>query len=77
MVQLNGQNVAVWRTDSERYPRVFRGPLKRWFVDHDIPALYSPRYRGWTLRTERVADAIAHLEAEGFHVHVYERQAKL
>lgn len=66
-------NVAIYRTDSPAY-RLFRGPLKRWFVDHGVPALYTPRHRGWQVREERVRDVVAHLEAEGYRVQVLDRR---
>ena len=68
-------HVAVWRTDSPTYA-LFRGPLQRWFVDHGIAALRTPRLRGWQVRSERVADVVAQLEAEDYAVRVYDKQAR-
>lgn len=69
------QHVAIYHTDSPSY-RLLRGPLKRWLVEHAIPALWTPRLRGFQVRADRVSDTVAMLEAEGFNVHLYEREAR-
>ncbi|NYG05727.1 hypothetical protein BJ986_000214 [Phycicoccus badiiscoriae] len=68
------RHVAIYRTDSPRY-RLLRGPLKRWLAEHRIPGLWTPRLRGFQVRSERIPDAVAMLEAEGSRVHLYEREA--
>jgi hypothetical protein len=69
------RHVTVYRTDSPSY-RLLRGALKGWLVDHHTPALWTPRLRGFQVRAERVSDVVAMLEADGFRVHVYDREAR-
>lgn len=45
-----------------------RGRLRDWLTAQRIPALNSPRLRGWQVRTERVPDLLAKAEADGFEV---------
>lgn len=39
-----------------------------WLVDNKLPAMWSPTFRGWHVRTERVGDVIARAELAGFRV---------
>lgn len=68
------QHVNVYRSDSSTY-RLVRGPLRRWLIEHSIPGMWSPQRRGFHVRAERVADIVAMLEAEGFRVHLHDREA--
>lgn len=53
--------------ESSRYT-LLRGPLGAWLRDEEIPATWTPRLRGWCVRTERVGDVIACAEVAGLHV---------
>lgn len=47
---------------------LLRGRLRDWLTAQRIPALNSPRLRGWQVRTERIADLLAQAEVDGFEV---------
>ena len=50
-----------------RYTLV-RGPIRDLLKDNRIPAMWLPRLRGWTIRTERIGDLIALAEIAGYVV---------
>lgn len=42
--------------------------VRDWLVTNDIPATWSPTFRGWHVRTDRIGDAVARAEIDGFRV---------
>ncbi len=44
------------------------GRVKAWLDASSIPATWTPRLRGWCVRTERMGDLIARAEQAGFVV---------
>ncbi len=44
------------------------GAIKAWLVASNFPATWTPRLRGWCVRTERMGDLIALAERAGFVV---------
>ncbi|WP_295700431.1 hypothetical protein [Lapillicoccus sp.] len=53
--------------DNLRYS-LLRGPILDFLQDNRIPAQWTPRLRGWTVRTERIGDLIALAELAGYVV---------
>ncbi len=47
-----------------------RGPLHEWLKGHGVPAMWTPRLKGWCVRTERIGDLIALAERDGLRVHM-------
>jgi hypothetical protein len=58
-----------WLQSSVNYSLV-RGDaeLRDWLLEHNIPAMWTPRHRGWSIRTERMADLVAQAEHDGLQV---------
>lgn len=54
-------------SENLRYSLV-RGHLRDWLKDEHIPALWTPRLKGWCVRTERIGDLIARAEISGYQV---------
>lgn len=47
---------------------LMRGPLGGFLKAARIPAMWSPRSRGWWVRRERVGDVLAQLAHDGYDV---------
>lgn len=53
--------------ENTRYTLI-RGFLMDWLRAERIPALWSPTYKGWHVRTDRLGDLLARAELAGFDV---------
>ena len=49
---------------------LLRGNIRKWLIEHRIPAYWLPRWRGWQVRSERVPDVLALAELDGIVVAV-------
>jgi len=58
-------------TASSRYVTV-KGRAREWLRDNAIPAMWSPRVRGFRVRRERLPDLLALADSQGHRVAVRE-----
>jgi hypothetical protein len=59
--------LTVCPSGSPRY-RLIKGPLKDWLIANRIPAMYSARQRGWSVRSDRLPDLLALAQRDGIPV---------
>lgn len=66
--QVVSVNRPIYLYEANARDFLIRGHIREWLKSEGIPALWSPTSKGWFVRRERVADLVARLENDGYHV---------